>query len=380
MIRKRVEPRPNAAQRHEEIGFHYHADRSSDGEPYWNEGAAYEFTLGEVEAIETATEELHQLCLALVDAIITSGDYPEEYGLGDIAKSLIEGSWKSRRAALYGRFDLLFESTDRIKLYEYNADTPTALLEAAVAQWLWVEEVPVANHDQFNSIHEKLVERWRQLLRNPGDMLHLFAMQNGMAEDWGNVAYMAEVAMQAGWEVTVDDIENVGHNETGFVDGDGHPIRYAFKLYPWEWMMEDPFGEMVVTAATEWFEPPWKMLLSNKAILPLLWAKEPNHPNLLAAFFEETNGFVKKPTLSREGANVYRSGSLMEGSHFASEYDLTYVYQEYAPLPEFDGHHPAIGSWVIGNQSAGMGIREDRTLISGNGSHFVPHYYVQEDQ
>jgi glutathionylspermidine synthase len=379
MIRRLYPPRPNAAERHAEIGFRYHDERSSDGQPYWREGVAYEFTLAEVEAVEAATEELHSLCLALVDDVVTSGDYPNEFGLGDAAKALIERSWKERRAAVYGRFDLLFESTDRIKLYEYNADTPTALLEAAVAQWLWVEEAPVPNHDQFNSIHEKLVERWRQVLRNPGDVLYLFGMKNGWAEDWGNISYMAEVAMQAGWQVTVDDIDNVGYDGEGFVDLEENPIGYAFKLYPWEWMMEEEFGVFVAASATQWFEPPWKLLLSNKAILPLLWAKNPNHPNLLPAFFEETNGFVKKPTLGREGANVYRRGWLMEGSHFATEYDTTYVYQEYAPPPEFDGHHPVIGSWVIGNQAAGMGIREDRTLISGNGSHFVPHYFVEEN-
>src|SRR5579885_101054 len=48
------------------------------------------------------------------------------------------------------------------KLLEYNADTPTALLEASVVQWQWLREVaPTA--DQFNSIHEKLIARWRTL-------------------------------------------------------------------------------------------------------------------------------------------------------------------------------------------------------------------------
>jgi glutathionylspermidine synthase len=121
------------------------------------------------------------------------------------------------------------------------------------------------------------------------------------------------------------------------------------------------------------------MLLSNKAVLPLLWAKEPGHPNLLPAFFEEVDGFVKKPVLGREGAAIYRGGRLMEGSRRAEEYETKFVYQEYAPLPSFDGRHPVIGSWMIGNQAAGMGIREDRTLVSGNGSHFVPHYFVEED-
>ncbi len=119
--------------------------------------------------------------------------------------------------------------------------------------------------------------------------------------------------------------------------------------------------------------------LDEQGNTAVAWAKEPNHPYLLPAYFEEINGFVKKPTLSREGANIYRSGRLMDGSHYAAEYEAVFVYQEFAPLPEFDGHHPVIGSWVIGNQAAGMGIREDRTLISGNGSHFVPHYFVEEN-
>lgn len=379
MQRKWFPGRPNTIERHEEIGFRYHNERSTDGEPYWTETAAYEFTIAEVEAIEEVTEELHYLCLALVDDIVSSGDYPDEFCLTDVAKTLIQQSWRERRAAVYGRFDLLFESVERIKLYEYNADTPTSLLEASVAQWLWVEETPVPNHDQFNSIHEKLVERWRYALREPGDVLHLFAMRHAPEEDWGNVSYMADVALQAGWEIFVDDMENVGHGDDGFVDINGDPIRYAFKLYPWEWMMEDPFGEFVVNADTQWFEPPWKMLLSNKAILPMLWAKEPNHPNLLPAYFEEANGFVKKPILGREGAAIYRNGRLMEGSRQAAEYETTFIYQEFAPLPDFDGRHPVIGSWMIGNQAAGMGIREDRTLISGNGSHFVPHYFVEEN-
>lgn len=376
-MKRRTYPiRPEAATRHDEIGFRYHADRSIDGDEYWLEGAAYEFTLAEIEAIEEVTHELHCLCLALVNDIVSSGDYPDVFGLSNTAKELIESSWRRRHAPLYGRFDLLFESSERIKLYEYNADTPTALLEAAVAQWMWVEESPVPNHDQFNSIHDKLVERWGQALRSPGDTLYLFATKYALQEDWGNVSYMADVALQAGWNVCVDDIENIGHDGDTFVDPNGVPIQYAFKLYPWEWMIEEPYGELVATARTQWFEPPWKMLLSNKAILPLLWERNYGHPNLLPAYFEEADGCVRKPLLGREGANISLSGQLMNGSHYEPYYEQGYVYQEFAPLPEFDGRYPVVGSWMIGNQPAGIGIREDRTLISGNGSHFVPHYFV----
>ncbi len=396
MRRVNFKKRSDYHERHDEIGFQYHSLLSSDGEPYWTEGAAYEFTLAEIEEIETTSERLHEMCLKTVAAVVESGDYPDEFGLNDNAKSLIEKSWKRGDAHIYGRFDLLFEPAGTVKLYEYNADTPTGLLEAAVAQWHWLEEAEdVPHRDQFNSLHEKLVARWTQAkskLDNP--TLYALASVEGPYEDWGNIEYLADTAMQGGWRIHIEEIERVGYDPQNreFVDASGTVIEHAFKLYPWEWMMEEAFGEHVADCSTEWFEPAWKMILSNKAILPILWKRFPEHPNLLPAFFEREKPavnyeymFVKKPILGREGANIQLSGTfadtLIEGSHRAAEYDSSgYIYQEYAPLPNFQGKHPVIGSWIVGDTAAGIGIREDDTIISGNGSHFVPHYFVKQEK
>ena len=46
-------------------------------------------------------------------------------------------------------------------MLEYNADTPTWLVEAAGPQWFWMEErFPGA--DQWNSLHERLVAAWKR--------------------------------------------------------------------------------------------------------------------------------------------------------------------------------------------------------------------------
>lgn len=392
MRRKNFNRRDNYAARLDEIAFQYHSVPSADGEPYWTEGAAYEFTLDEIERIEAVSEELHEMCMETTETIIESGDYPNEFKLSDESKALIEHSWRRADMHIYGRFDLMSDSSGAIKLYEYNADTPTALLESAVAQWQWLEEADgVPHRDQFNSIHEKLVARWAQA--KPADaqaMLYVLASREGPYEDWGNVEYLADTATQGGWQIHVEEIENIGYDASAgeFVDASGAPVEHVFKLYPWEWMMEEEFGAHVRHAPTRWFEPPWKMLLSNKAILPILWERYPEHPNLLPAYFETEKPtanfqymYVKKPILGREGANVQMMGTfadtLIQGSHNVPEYDVDgYIYQQYAPLPDFEGRHPVIGSWIIGDESAGIGIREDRTLITGNGSHFVPHYFV----
>ncbi len=392
MFRKNFKKRIDFKERLDEIGFQYHSVLSSDDEQYWTEGVAYEFTLKLIEEIESVSECLHEMCMETVRDIVESGDYADGFNLNDPSKSLIEQSWENGDTHIYGRFDLLVESSGAIKMYEYNADTPTGLLEAAVAQWQWLEEVEdVPHRDQFNSIHEKLVARWNQAKSQILDpTLYTLATKNGPYEDWGNLEYLADTAMQGGWQIHIEEIENVGYDSQNreFVDMAENSIEHAFKLYPWEWMMEESFGEHVISCPTKWYEPPWKMLLSNKAILPVLWKRYPEHPNLLPAYFEDEKpavGFqymyIKKPILGREGANIQLSGTfsdtLIDGSHQVPEYDSSgYVYQEYAPLPNFQGKHPVIGSWIIGDEPAGIGIREDNTIISGNGSHFVPHYFV----
>ena len=392
MLRKNFKKRIDYQERLNQIGFQYHSLHSSDNSPYWTEGAAYEFTLKHIEEIESASECLHDMCMKTVRGIVESGDYPVEFKLNDRSKSLIEHSWKNSDMHIYGRFDLLVEPSGAIKMYEYNGDTPTALLESAVAQWQWLEEAEdVPHRDQFNSIHEKLIARWNQAKSQIADpTLYVLASKEGPYEDWGNIEYLADTAMQGGWQVHIEEIENVGYDsqQREFVDPADASIEHAFKLYAWEWMMEEAFGEHVISCPTKWYEPPWKMLLSNKAILPVLWKKYPDHPNLLPAYFENDKPaagfrhmFVKKPILGREGANIQLAGTfsdtLIDGSHQVPEYDSSgYVYQEYAPLPNFQGRHPVVGSWIIGDEPAGIGIREDQTVISGNGSHFVPHYFV----
>ncbi len=55
-----------------------------------------------------------------------------------------------------------------------------------------------------------------------------------------------------------------------------------------------------------------------------------------------------------------------------------FVYQQYFELPVYDGRRAVVGSWVVDQESAGVGIRESEGLITKNESPFVPH--VIEDR
>src|SRR5207253_2909852 len=133
---------------------------------------------------------------------------------------------------------------------------------AAVVQWDWLQATR-PDADQFNSIHERLIAAWRDF--GIGDRtLHLAAVKDH-AEDNGTVEYMRDTAVQAGLTTARIAIEEIGWDGDRFRDVEGAPIEVLFKLYPWEWLVAEPFGAHLLSGVTKVIEPAWKMVLSNKA-------------------------------------------------------------------------------------------------------------------
>jgi glutathionylspermidine synthase len=373
MQRHLTTPRNNWQQAVEKIGFGFH----STDVPYWDESAYYSFTQDEIEAIEAATNTLHAMCLEAVQHVIDNNLYAQ-YGIDEKWIPLIVDSWNDDVPSIYGRFDLCVKD-GQIKMLEYNADTPTSLYEAGIVQWFWLQDFD-KNKDQFNSIHEKLIAYWKHVAPFlKSNKLHFTCVKDSL-EDLTNTEYLRDCAIQAGLETNLVFIDDMGwdENEKIFVDGNDDSIKNVFKLYPWEWMINEAFGKNILAHPNETFfiEPAWKMLLSNKALLPILWQLNPNHPLLLESSFIPLNNtsYVKKPLLSREGANI----TLVE-NNFAlattnGEYGKEgYIYQALCTLPNFSYNYPVVGSWIIGQEAAGIGIREATTLITDDKSRFVPH-------
>jgi glutathionylspermidine synthase len=366
----------------EACGFDFH---TIDGVRYWDERAFYAFTLAEIEdLIETPTGEIDAMCRELCGSVVEDERHLKRLQIPEAFWPLIRDSWRRHDGSLYGRLDLSYGGSGAAKLLEYNADTPTSIFEAAVFQWTWLEQgierrLLEAGADQFNSLHERLIETWKKL--GAASHLHLAGMLDN-PEDLTTLAYLEDTAKQAGLETTLLAIESIGWREpSGFVGLDDEKIALAFKLYPWEWMFHDAFGEKIAGAPTRWIEPPWKAILSNKGLLALLWEMFPGHPNLLPAFFEDEPGaktlsssFVRKPLLSREGANIaiVRHGDVVasqQGPYGAEGY----IRQALAPLPNFSGQYPVLGSWLVDHVPCGLSIREDENPITGNTSRFLPH-------
>ncbi|WP_329456053.1 glutathionylspermidine synthase family protein [Streptomyces sp. NBC_01497] len=391
MKRHTIAPRPDWQRIVEEQGVVYPLTRYPDDSlrPYWDESAYYSFSLPEVEALEDVVEELHAMSLAAAEHIVARDRFAD-LGITDprIAAAVAE-SWRRRPElpSVYGRFDLRYDGDGPARMLEYNADTPTSLVEAASAQWFWMEDrFPGA--DQWNSLHERLVEAWKRQapLLPPGPLHFVHSELDELGEDLMTVAYLRETAEQAGLYTEALSVEAIGWDDIAgrFVDDRLRFIRSCFKLYPWEWLTADEFGPHVLdtldngggTGSTCWIEPAWKMLLSNKALLAVLWELYPDHPNLLPAYLDGPRelaargpGYVSKPLLGREGDGVRLHGP---GEPPAVRAEPC-CYQELAELPEFDGNRVVLGAWVVEDEAAGLGIRESAGLVTDAYARFLPH-------
>ncbi len=401
-------PRPNWRAQANELGY---LSSLLDDPPYWIEAAEKPFcasvTMLEVEGfIEAATEDLVELALECVNHVCTSNRSDELFDQLRIPKpyrEAIKTSWARQDRSLYGRFDFAY-SDGEVKLLELNFDTPTSLYEAAVLQWCWYDDnvksgaLPEGS-DQFNSIHERLIDAFKKM--KDVKLLHLSALAD-CPEDEETVRYLESCAAMAGISTDFLYVSQLGFDPKGnLVDMKERVIRHLFKLYPWEFLMQEDetvfqktgariFPSLIETKQLCVLEPVWKAILSNKAILPIMWEIAPNHANLLATSYDNrdrlaktlrSGAHVRKPIFGREGANV---SIVIPGSDdlsfnrdgpYGSE---GFILQEYQPLPSFGDYHCVIGSWVIDGQPAGMGIRADKNAITGNTACFIPHFIEPE--
>ncbi|RUL71076.1 glutathionylspermidine synthase family protein [Dyella choica] len=383
MKRVAIEPRADWQATAQRYGFQFH---SVDGEPYWDESAYYAFSLQQIERdIEGPTGELHQMALSLMDEVVASEDLLTRLAIPARYWDWIAASWRQRQPHLYGRMDLVYDGLHPAKLYELNYDTPTSIYEAAFFQWIWLEQqqqrgMLASGTDQYNQLQELLILAFATFGKALPRPFYFTAVRHSL-EDLGTIEYLRDCAVQAGVHGEMIAIEDIGITRQGrFTDLNNRVIGSLFKLYPLEYLFNDEYGPSLPSSGLQLIEPPWKAVLSNKGIMPLLWQSYPGHPNLLPAHFDEAPeqplppGWVRKPLFSREGANVLIT--LPNGESISSPGRYTQcpvIRQAFHPLPRFEGGYPLIGSWVVGDTPAGMGIREDATLITRDTSRFVPH-------
>jgi glutathionylspermidine synthase len=301
-------------------------------------------------------------------------------GLQNHEAELLASSWRRSEWSLHGRFDFLFDDQGCPRLLEYNAETALSLLESAVIQKHWLAEV-MPKHQQFNKLEESLVHAWRD-----SGFKHVHcAWRPRHAEVEGTVRYMAQLMRSTGMQATLLAMHRIGWNsrDSRFVDQDGKPITQCFKLYPWEWMLREPFARRVEASGCSFIEPPWRLLLASKGIICVLSELFGDHPSVVACRTSPGqlgSTFVSKPLFGHEGHNVaiHRDGAIVET--LAGEYgDEPRVYQAFVESPRYDGFLPQFGVWMVQNQPVAICVRETLSSIISANNAFVPHILALDE-
>lgn len=385
MRRRIVRARPDWTGLADAVGF------TTAGDGYWTDDACYEFRRAEIEGqIKPAIEDLWQMSLAVVDLACRDEQVLASLGVPARAWDAIRSSRRAGEPSLATRFDLAVSATAPPKLHECNGDTPGLLFEAAVFQWLWLEDQAArgaieADADQFNRLHEALVAAFGRLHR--AAPIHA-AASNRNTEDRVLARYLADCALQAGHRVVPIAIEEIGIDVDGApTDLSDHPIRVLLKAYRWHRLLTEPFApSLVAPDAPRVIEPLWTVILASKGLLVWLWRLFPGHPNLLAAWFEgdaeaPRDRCAVKPLFSIKGRNVTLHDPSLPGGAVAT--DGPYggegrIVQALHYLPAFERAgrpvHASVGGWIVDGRAEGIGVVEDDgPIVISERCRFVPH-------
>lgn len=397
-------------------GVPYH---TVHGIPYWDDSAAFVFTPDEIERLKLAAEEIDRMYRKTLDVVANDPDRLKMWFSPRVAEA-IHNSWRSNPPTLFGRIDVVLLPDGNIKLYEYNAQTPSTLPESSVAQWNWLNwqqeqgNIP-ATAGQFSDAFEFLVDQWKASGLDPKEPVYIATLNvseaNDGGEDYCNAALMCDAAAQAGFNAVLINMNtditlaNTGPHKGKFVftpELDANwfdqattelkeqieplvdtQIKVMFMLYPWEWILihsdeggpapfAEPMMNLIENGDLVVIEPLYSVLKTSKLMLPLLCELFPNSPYLLDASFGEDvtvpmkmHGYVKKVAFGREGANIeirLPDGSMIADTPGVYGQDGLYILQEYCEMPGFADskgttHYPVLGIWLVGGKAAGMSIR-----------------------
>jgi trypanothione synthetase/amidase len=356
------------------------------------------------------SNELHQMFLEATNRVINDDELLTRFGIPDVFWNRIRQSWvNDQNRTMIGRFDLAFDGK-QIKVFEYNADSASTLFECAILQKKWAEAVSLpSTFTSARRLHGALVKNWKNMKITT--LVHLLIDNND--DEMLTALYIQNVMKEAGIESKLYvGTDKLYWKDDTIVDNDGETVKLVWKLWMWDTIFQDyidaakergsdndnstkhlngqhpRISDILLNDQIKVIEPLWKVITSNRALLPVLWLMYPNHPYLLRSEWNLTDelkhtSFVKKPIVGRCGHNVTLYGPGGDSVLAATTGNFSNrdsIYQELFPLRNYDGYHAIIGSWIIRTSCAGFCAREDQSLIISNNSPLTPCCIIWEEE
>jgi len=355
----------------EQMGFSWHTDSTR---PYVVRDKMLALTHTEVDAYVNATSELYRMYEAGAEYVIENNLFDALDIPKNLIESIKESFEKERDNHLYGRFDLSGGIDNRpIKLIEFNADTPTLLVESTLIQWMMLQKSGLKECAQFNAIYEGIQKKFIAIASSKKGSFSkfLFSSISGVDEEIETVKLLQNMAKDAGLLTHFTYLEEMAFSEDAVLDEEERAYEFWFKLFPWEEMLAFEGG-----LETSLLNPAFTLLYQSKGMLAILSQLFPDSPYLLESSFEplQEKKYVKKTMFGREGANIdiVANGETLKSTEGAyGEYKV--VYQEYVDfVRDGDGEYYQAGVFYSG-EPCGIGFRRGAEILD-NMSQFIGHY------
>lgn len=389
---KLIDLKPLSNEYFERVKIDWHIDE--DFIPYIAP-CAIELSKSEADAYLDAANELYYMFKRSAKYVIENELF-HELGIPFNLVDLIKDSWHNYQdSQFYARFDLAGGIDNKeIKLIEFNADTPTNIVETSIIQWdLILQNKEILGEVlQYNELYEDIVKNFGTKIYEK--FLHkypnispniLFSSAKGVIEDEFSTKLLQDAVYQSvGGIVEFAYIDEVEFDERDGIFYDDENFGFFFKLIPWEIIgLEESELALILKDISKhqkaiFLNPAYSLIFQSKGILKILWDLYPNHPLLLESSFEPLNDkkMVKKPFLAREGANI----SIIDKNHneiytTSGDYkNQKFLYQEFYEFnKDSEGNLYQAGVFLACDEASAISFRRGKEIITDR-SQFVAHF------
>ncbi len=376
----------------EGIDYSWHTDEH-DNSPYFYDKMV-KVTPIEAETYYEAANELYDMFVEAGEYVIEN-DLLHEINIPFNLTEIVKESWDNDvHWHLYGRFDFAGGIDAKpIKLLEFNADTPTVLVDTAIIQWAALKANNMEEDAQFNNIYEAIRENFQRLvtLEESVDSFDehyegwkiLFSSIRDVKEDEDTTKFLMSIAQEAGFQCEYAYIDEIEFNDDEGVFYNGENYEYFFKLIPWEDIAieESELASMLTNIVNNKkaiiLNPAYTLMFQSKAFMKILWDLFPNHPLLLETSYEplQNKAQVEKKAFGREGENVTitdANGEIIDEKD--GEYgNFKSIFQEYVKLNQDDEGNYYHAGVFFAYEGCGLGYRMSKKPIIDNYAKFVGH-------
>ncbi|EJR03897.1 glutathionylspermidine synthase family protein [Bacillus cereus] len=312
--------------------------------------------------------------------------------------------------SVISRFDFALTDDNRIKMLEFNSDTPTFIVECFQMNGKICEKLgcddPNANQERLlSSGITKAVMEFTKGMEDPNVV---FTAHHEHIEDWNTTMYLSGLCHV---ENKVMPMTELRITDDALVDRDGVPIDVLYRqTYPIEDLIEDQDPETGDLVGVELLQlvkegklfiinPLSAFLIQPKSIQCLIWGLAEEgafytseeqkwiKEYMLPTYFEPDlflgkSPFVQKPSFGREGDTITirdkDTNIMIRNAHETYKSSLP-IFQKYTELPVvfletekgIEKLSYVFGAFLIAGKASSIGIRAGEK-ITGNESYYLP--------